>query len=182
MPRPIEIPVSEGMLRTAQRLGRAACIGGRSSVRDAEDRMDALEQDQIVGQLGQMALSLWKDGHLGEYLIQRAVANADPLRGDGGSDLVGSNVDVKASLMRSSDDPLSYRLPVRPAELHDGWVYVLALVDPMMTRVWLVGWATSEDLEGVRPAIDGPFLGARCIPAVRLRPLPPIDWSRRWGA
>lgn len=180
MPSAITIAVTEEMLRTAQHHGRLAQIGGRSEVfPDHEERMDRLAMDQVVGQLGQMALAIWKDGHLGAYHEQRAIADADPTSGDGGSDIVGCNVDVKASLMRASPDPMAYRLAVRPAEMHSGWVYVLALVRPMLTHVELVGWATSEDLERVEPTTDGPFSGARCIPAPSLRPLMPMRWRDR---
>jgi hypothetical protein len=37
-------------------------------------------------------------------------------------------VDIKGSLMRYSNNPLNYRLLVRPKERHDNWIYVLALV------------------------------------------------------
>lgn len=181
-PTPIRIPVSETMLRTAQRFGKLACIGGGSSVRDDADRMERLMEDQTVGQLGQMALAIWKDGHMGEYLIQRAAANQYPTQGDGGADFVGSNIDVKASLMRASDDPMLYRLAVRPAEMHDGWVYVLALVEPFMVGVQLVGWALSSDLTAQGMAEEGTFRGAYVMSAEVLRPLPPLEWRGRWGA
>lgn len=178
---PVRIQVQESMLRLAQEQGRLAQIGGASSVfPDHEERMDRIAEDQVVGQLGQMALAIWKDGHLGAYHEQRSLANASPLKGDGGSDLVGANVDVKASLMRGSTDPMRYRLAVRPREMHGGWVYVLALVEPLMTAVSLVGWATSDDLASRGVEADGPFSGARCIPAGELRPLPPFDWEPRW--
>jgi hypothetical protein len=180
-PPPIRIPVSETMLRTAQRFASAACIGGNSSVREDADRLERLMEDQTVGQLGQMALAIWKDGHMGEYLIQRAAANAYPTQGDGGADFVGSNIDVKTSLMRASYDPLSYRLPVRPAEMHDGWVYVLALVEPFMVGVVLVGFAVSSDLMARGMATEGTFAGAYVLPATELRPLPPLEWRGRWG-
>lgn len=179
---PVRIPVSETMLRTAQRFAKAACIGGSSSVRDDIDRMERLMEDQTVGQLGQMALAIWKDGHMGEYLIQRAAANQYPTHGDGGADFVGGNIDVKASLMRASEDPMLYRLAVRPAEMHDGWVYVLALVEPFMVGVQLVGWALSSDLTAKPAASEGTFAGAYVINAPELRPLPPLEWRGRWGA
>lgn len=178
--RTILVPISESMLSLSVRFAKAACIGGQSSVR-GDDRAEKLLEDQTVGQLGQMALAVWKDGHIGEYLMQRAAANAYPTQGDGGADLIGSNIDVKSSLMRGSDDPMQYRLAVRPAEMHDGWVYVLACVPQQMDAVHLVGWATSTDLQLRPPESEGVFAGARTLFADELRPLPPIDWSARWG-
>jgi hypothetical protein len=178
--RTILIPISESMLSLAVRFAKAACLGGQSSIR-AGDRMEKLLEDQTVGQLGQMALAVWKDGHIGEYLMQRAAANNYPTHGDGGADLIGSNIDVKTSLMRGSDDPMQYRLAVRPAEMHDGWVYMLAVVPQQMDAVHLVGWATSTDMQARPPEDAGHFMGARTLFADELRPLPPIDWSGRWG-
>jgi len=178
--QPIRIPVSSTMLDVARRFAEAACMGGSSSVRGS-DRLERLMEDQTVGQLGQMALAIWKDGHLGEYLIQRAAANTYPTHGDGGADLVGSNVDVKSSLMRASSDWSAYRLPVRPAEMHDGWVYVLALVEPDLSAVLLVGFATSTEVSAGGLEQGGPFAGAYTMAAADLRPLPPIDWRGRWG-
>lgn len=177
----VRVALTTDLLRLAQRQAKLCCIGGRSNIRESQDREAELEIDQTVGQIGQIALALWKDGHIGEYLAQRAAANAYPTQGDGGADLLGSNIDVKSSRMRHSDDPMRYRLAVRPRELHDGWMYVLCLVDSMMTGAMLVGWATSEELTEFPPDDDGPFAGAYTIMAPELHRMPPTDWSRRQG-
>jgi len=177
----VHIPMTQDLLRLAQRQSKLACIGGRSNIREDDDRQDNLSIDQTVGQIGQIALALWKDGHVGEYLSQRAAANAYPTQGDGGSDLLGSNIDVKASRLKRDADPLRYRLAVRPAELHEGWMYVLCLVEPMLTSATLVGWATAEEISEWGPETDGPFAGAYTLQATDLHRMPPIDWTRRSG-
>lgn len=160
--------------RLCAAFARRACLGGRSHVR-AADRGRSLALDQLVGQVGAMALSLWWYGSIEPYVAARRAADADPWRGDGGSDLPGLAVDVKASLMRGSPDPWSYRLAVRPAERHPGHVYVLGLVPPPgeggPVACNLMGWARDADLGP--PEADGVFAGACVVPAARLRPMGP---------
>lgn len=155
-----------------------AAIGGTSHVRGS-DRQETLRDDQLVGQLGECALSRYLCGSSLLYAITRTMRNLEPTTGDGGGDLLGTNVDVKTSVMRYSPEPRQYRLLVRPAELHPNTMYVLALVYPdwRTTReVILVGWATREDLPDL-PAPDGPFRGAYVLPAPHLHPLPPLRWT-----
>jgi len=177
----VHIPMTQDLLRLAQRQAKLACIGGRSNIREDDDRQDNLIIDQTVGQIGQIALALWKDGHVGEYLSQRAAANAYPTQGDGGGDLLGSNIDVKASRLKPDAAPMRYRLAVRPAELHEGWMYVLCLVEPMLTSATLVGWATAEELSDEGADEYGVFAGAYTLQATELHRMPPIDWTRKSG-
>jgi hypothetical protein len=172
--------ISAQALRDCQGHAKLACLGGASHIRDEQDRLDRLFEDQVVGQLGQYYLSVWLHGTPAEYHLQRCVCNQRPTEGDGGADIIGSNLDVKASLMRASSDPMRYRLAVRPAELNDGWIYVLALVEPMFTKIHLMGFAVADDLLERSTENEGPFAGARCIAASELTPLPPIDWSSRF--
>lgn len=161
---------------------RLACIGGKSNIRGAS-RQATLKEDQLVGQIGQYVGSLWLSGSADSYLRSRWVANQNPTVGDGGSDLIGSNIDFKTSLVRSPDrDLLSYRLAVRPKERHQDWVYVLVLVtkmkppDPVVAH--LIGWAADYMLPK-SPNDSGVFSGAFTIPARNLHPLPPFKWF--WG-
>jgi hypothetical protein len=165
---------------------RKACLGGRSAVRGG-DRIKELAIDQLVGQFGQAALSLYQTGSLQAYREARATANADPLRGDGGCDLPGLATDIKTSLMRSQRDLLAYNLLVRPRELHQGHTYILGLVrnpewsggsfrELREAGVYLLGWATAEMLLGrLEPA--GRFAGAHILPAGELREMMPARWA-----
>lgn len=170
-----------------RRNAKLACLGGRSSVRGA-DRMAALKVDQFVGQLGNAALSVYLTGGVEAYERSREEANAEPWRGDGGCDLAGLPLDVKTSLMRNSRDPYDYRLIVRPAELHDGHTYVLALVEHPAwegdtlrhmreAAVNLVGWARREGLGS--PEVAGMFAGAYVLKATLLNPMMPVMWRAR---
>jgi hypothetical protein len=165
---------------------RKACLGGRSAVRGS-DRLKELMVDQLVGQFGQAALSLYQTGSLRAYREARAAANADPLRGDGGCDLPGFKTDIKTSLMRSQRDYGAYNLLVRPRELHQGHTYILGLVrnpewsggsfrEMREAGVYLLGWATTEMLAG-RLEPGGRFAGAHLIPAGELREMMPVRWA-----
>lgn len=169
------IPKS-GVVRVRKN-AEAACIGGRSNVRGS-DRQEALSEDQIVGQAGQYAGSLWLYGNIVPYLNSRWVANQNPTKGDGGCDLIGTNIDFKTSRVRSrSRDLLSYRLAVRPRELYDDWTYVLALVtrleDASPIEVKLIGWASTKMLPS-EPEVSGVFFGAFTVRGADLCPLPPL--------
>lgn len=158
---------------------RKAEIGGMSHVRKGDDRALNLEDDQVIGQIGNLALSLYFTGDNRLYKIARYVANRNPLVGDHGEDLIGSNLDVKASLMRRSQDPMTYHLLVRPWERHEDWTYILALVEPVVdgaTDVHLVGWA-SDNMLPDEPSMDNRFKGAYCMKATDLVPLPPVMWK-----
>ncbi len=165
-------------LRLVEHFAAQAAIGGTSHVR-GDDRAAKLRDDQLVGQAGECALSRYLSGSSLLYALTRTRRNLAPTAGDGGGDLVGTNIDVKCSVMRYSLDPLQYRLLVRPAELHLGTLYVLALVTPdwYTTReITLVGWASWEDLPD-RAELEGPFRGAFMLPASALHPLPPFRWT-----
>lgn len=159
-----------------------AAVGGRSQVRSGSDRQDALLTDQSVGQLGELALSRYVGGTPLFYELTRTIRDLDPTKGDDGGDLLATNLDVKCSLMRASQDPLKYRLLVRPKERKPNAVYVLALVgqDVWQTgTVTLVGWRRDRDLPE-SCARDGPFAGAYVLPATQLHPLPPLEFNWRW--
>ena len=157
---------------------KRAEIGGRSRIREDADRFANLRVDQMVGQLGQLALHRYWYGHDWEYRRGRALQDKYPGIGDGGCDLPLANVDVKASLLRSGRELLEHHLLVRPAERHEGWVYVLALVTISAQesgKVDLVGWA-SEAMLPTEPVRMGILEGAFALPAQKLNPLPPVIW------
>lgn len=170
---PVEMPL-------IVRMAKAACIGGRSNIRTDDERQATLNEDQLVGQIGQYIGSLWLFGNDVPYRQARWLANQNPTTGDGGSDLVGANLDFKASRVRNRGrDLLSYRLAVRPKERHEGWLYFLILVthiakgEPVIAK--MVGWA-KESMLPEHPETDGVFSGAFTITARDLNPVPPIHW------
>ena len=186
MIKPVSIWLGPRELRYCKEMAELAEIGGHSLIRE-EDREVTLQIDQLVGQIGQYALALYLLGEPSKYYAQRMIANIHPEIGDSGQDLIGANVDVKTSLMRASQDPMEYVLPVRPKELHEGHVYILALIEPNGESslkvnepllVHLVGWATTDDIMST-PEEDGIFKGAHVIQARKLHPLPPIQWDWR---
>lgn len=176
-------------LDTCRRYARQAEIGGRSNIREQVARMEEIGRDQLVGQIGTLALAKWLKGTSAghhEYALGRQVANRAPTVGDGGADIVGSNIDVKTSLCRYPGKALSdYNLVVRPREWHAGQVYVLALVEAPLECGWrewttvivhLMGWATAEQLRDTG-GTDERFGDASVLPAYELQPLPPFRWE-----
>ena len=127
---------------------KKAEIGGRSQIRNSNSRISNLAEDQLVGQISTYCASMILTGSPEGYVQARDKANANPLAGDNGVDIVGlPNVDIKGSLMRYSNNPLNYRLLVRQKERHENWIYVLALVPKERPyKTYLVGWANDNDL------------------------------------
>lgn len=166
-PHPVVVELSASDTALARKYARGAELGGQSQVRGS-DRGERLAEDQLVGQLCTLAFHRHQLGHLDLYIASREAANAEPWRGDGGTDVPGKHIDVKGSAMRASDDPLRYRLPVRPKERHSANRYVLALLPREPTKVYLVGWAKDSDLPE-EPDRSGPLAGAFTIQAYALR-------------
>lgn len=160
-----------------------ASTGGKSQIReDDEERKAELHNDQMVGQIGQYVLSLWLTGGREAYIQSRNAADANPMKGDNGSDILGTNIDIKASRIRKEHIPLlNYTLIVRPREYHPGWVYILALVKKAKPahHVYLIGWATAEML--LPSGTDSRFGDAHVLPARDLHPLLPIRWDIGMG-
>lgn len=173
-------------IRYCKYYAELAEIGGRSEVRQG-NRQKTLSVDQFVGMLGQYAFSLYLTGSPQPFYSQRLVANANPTVGDNGQDILGANLDVKTSLMRNSQDPMTYSLVIRPKEIHKDHVYVLALVEPndesalklsIPLAVYLVGWAFQPELPD-KTENDGVFKGAYVVPAKNLHQMIPLYWDWR---
>jgi hypothetical protein len=169
-------------------MAKRAEIGGISNIRsNHSERMGKIKIDQIVGQIGQYALAIYLFGEPQKYYIQRMVADINPTVGDNGQDIIGSNIDVKTSLIRSELDYLEYHLAVRPKELYRDHIYILALVEPNFSgsimpnqdlNVYLLGWSTAENLPS-ETSQSGVFQGAHILKAYDLQPLMPIKWNWR---
>lgn len=177
----IEIRLSAAQVQTCHENAILCSLGGRSHIRKGDDRQERLCQDQLVGQLGELACCLAWFGSDEHYLKAREIANANPTKGDGGSDIPNTNIDAKTSLMRTHKDPLKYNLLVRPRERHANWIYVLVLLKTLEgikedgATLYVVGWMDDGSLPA-KTAGGGPFRGAHVVPASKLNPFPKINW------
>jgi hypothetical protein len=167
----ITIKLTPEQIKLAEHHTKKACIGGISRIYQGTDRQKNLNIDNYVGQLANLALSLYIYGNTDAYERAREIANENPYSGDGGSDLPGLNIDIKGSLIRNPNkDLLSYCLPVRPRERHKDTAYILALIKD--ENVNLIGW-TPENKLPAGVCSSGTFKGAYIKPATELLPLPP---------
>lgn len=186
----ITVSFGPGHLDRIRTYAQQAEIGGSSNIRrDRSDRMGAIGVDQFVGQLGTLALCrhhLGEAAGFAEWARGRELANRAPTSGDNGGDIIGCNVDVKASLARYPGKAItSYSLPVRPRERHAGHVYVLAMVqvdDPAAppenwthADVHLMGWISDDEMPA--GGNDPRFGDASTVRANDLHPLPPLRWA-----
>jgi len=185
----VTVHLTEQDRATAALFAAAAQTNGRSNVvSDHSVRVLRGTEDQLVGQMSTLAGHLWLYGTTSLYCQDRELQNRHPEKGDGGSDVGAfSNIDFKGSCIRKNPDPLSYNLLVRPKEFHEGWTYILCMVDTEVVwqkkwgTVYLVGWATSEMLKSRRQSAE-PFCGdgeVYAMPARKLWPLPPFRWGHR---
>lgn len=176
---PIQLHINAAEMRMIRLMAKAAERGGESKVRPSDERLQKMAEDQIIGQIGAYAGHRYWYGHSQGYLQSRHVCNLYPHMGDGGSDIIGANIDFKASRIRSTTRPLDqYNLAVRSKERHAGNVYVLILVETDLetATAHLMGWA-SDDMFPKTPASDGPLAGAFTIRADALMPLMPLQWK-----
>jgi len=181
-PSPIRVSLSNNLVEACAAHARLFSSRIASHIHpDHEKRKAAHATDQLVAQLVNCATSLWLHGSAHPYHLTRCAINAAPHLGDGGGDLLATNLDCKGSLMRYGDDPLKYHLLVRPAEKHDYTVYLLGLVPKATVEqrqgdVILVGWLTGAELP-VTPSTDPRFSGAHAVRGDALRALPPIVYD-----
>lgn len=151
---------------------KKAEIGGISQFRNKNERSRNLAEDQLVGQISTYCACFVLTGKSDGYIKAREIANANPTKGDNGVDIIGlSNIDIKGSLMRYSNDPLKYRLLVREKERHKDWIYILGLVPKERPyKCYVVGWAKDSDLPKSTYSGDIKSLhGAYVIEAINLR-------------
>ena len=172
----MKIRFSPDDVRLAKYHAKQACVGGVSRVRDGDERAKELGTDQVVGQLAQLAVCKYIMGSRALYRQTRWHQNRHPKLGDGGFDLPGLNLDIKGSKLSPNRLPEDHRLPVRPEERHDGWVYVLVLISTDFNYGFLVGWASDEDLPD-KPEGCGVFEGAYVLRGSDLNPIMPITWE-----
>ena len=138
-------------------------LGGVSRVRhDRKDRSSFLGEDQVIGQVCTCAATMWLLGRtvgFDYYDMIRCRQNENPTEGDGGDDIPPLRIDVKGSKVRNTSKPVStFRLPVRPREFHDGFIYIGALSNP--PHVVLTGWGDSDFIRKFTIEDSGIFDGA----------------------
>lgn len=143
----VKVTFSDEELELIKKNAELTSFYGASRVRhQKEERMKMMDVDQMTGQLGEAALSKYITGDIDLYLRTRDERNKNPYEGDGGSDLLGLNVDVKTSQARYGKN-FNYHLWVRPHEYHPETVYVFALIYPdEPTTVVLIGWIRGENI------------------------------------
>lgn len=158
--------------REAQKAFSGLFMNGKSQFREKTDRKSYMSEDQLVGQISAYCGSAILTGSINGYIKAREKANANPDKGDGGTDIYGlDNIDIKGSMMRYSQDPLKYRLLLREKERHKNGIYVLSLVPKERPyKSFLVGWATDDDLPKETYTGDiKPLHGAYVLEAKNLR-------------
>lgn len=177
------IPLTEWEIRLAQENASRCTMGGQSQVRDTGFRRETCREDNITGQLCELAFSKYWFGNLHHYQASRWTRDQNPNVGDGGFDIPGMSINIKGSLRRKPGLPFSsFNLLVRPKERHVWATYIQAVVSRREggtgeDYVALLGWFADRELpESVET--EGPFAGAFKVPFKRLHSLPEYPW--RW--
>ena len=176
----VEVPLTLEDLNLAYFYAKSAEIGGRSSIRSAEDRKANLSIDQFVGVgIGELVGNKYFFT-IEHYKKNRDARNRKRFSGDKGSDTPGYLIDFKGSNAKNNPNLLTYRLAVRPCERHKGCIYVLVLAkfweqtpEEIITgigyppKVYLVGWAYENQLPTETEG-KGIFAGAFTMGAFEL--------------
>ena len=176
----IRISISKETFALAEKNATIASKGGRSNVRRVGERNTKLMTDNMVGQLGMIAMCRYMHGHIADYLVNQFYANLYRNSGDGGHDFTGMNLDVKAARYYNNRERtvLEYRLAVHKNEWHEDWVYALAVVDLDARTVYLPGWASGEDFPKQAVSHDAVrFRDSYIIEARELNRFPPFNWN-----
>jgi hypothetical protein len=168
------------VLLTCQRQAKLSTIGGKSNIYSRMERLQMCAENQITGHLGEAMNSLFWFGSLQPYLVSRWYANSQPLKGDEGIDVPGSNIDVKRTCWRTETNALDHHLWVRKHEFHYDRLYsfALAIRNSVAESGWtiVVGWASASELRPPKPGEDRYELEA-----FKLNKMPPIDWTLNDG-
>ncbi len=164
--------------------------GGKSQIYTTpEERKKYLKENQLTGQAGNFALHrvIFNDEKMGIefYKKSRAPFHINPKTSDKGMDIVDSHIDIKNSFslhkaLYDEDNPRkkvnmsTYRLPVRPEEMHPNWIYVSALTEEMNNNliiVHILGWAKTLDFPKETEQ-SGEFNGCYTIRNYNIRAFP----------
>ena len=183
------VPISSEEIEYLKAFIADACIGGKSEIHNTEERIGKLTIDQTTGIIGEYVLSkLYFNSPL-PFEEHRAWCKIHGRYGDGGADILGTNIDVKTSLVRSTKPMLLYNLGVFPDERHEGNVYVSMLVtgindDCVITDkeqgvvAHVIGWCFEHELPNETSIPRGFTALAFVLQNNTLRPgLPEITWK-----
>lgn len=178
----IKIKIDPVKIEWIKLMAKKAEIGGKSQIREGEEREKTLSRDQLTGQLASYGFCIYWFGDFRYWMIDRFYRNQNPYNGDNGFDIAGMTLDVKGSRLLPNHNPETYRLPVRPKERHDNWVYIHAVVDyddkPTSNAiVYLLGWAYDNELPIDVATPPDPLDGAHILPVSALHPLPEFKWK-----
>jgi hypothetical protein len=171
------VSLSGEEIELARTHAQLCSLGGRSQVRGRASRDASLSEDQLTGQVCELAFSKYWFGSTTQYQQSRWTRNNNPRVGDGGFDFPGFAMNVKGSLRRDPNRPFEkYHLLIRPAERKQGMTYIQAVAD--LTNdplVVFLGFLADEEITG--PVDEGwHFKGAHAIPFSQLHRLPPYPW------
>ena len=180
----VKIILNKNEIDLFKEMAVLACVGGHSQIVNGEKRAETLLSHNLIGQAGSIALNILafesREKGVQFYKDSRDIANANPHKGDGGQDIIDTNIDIKTSMVRNkvkNQNPITYILPVRPKEFKENWTYVSATIfednmkdNEVIVDVW--GWAKSEDLEYTTKPFDGVY--GRINKDLRPFPLPDI--------
>ncbi len=156
---------------------------GFSSVRSQQERSSTILDDALTGHCGELA---FLKHYRGPEAYKKFSAHCERNCPDGGSDLDGSNVDVKSSRYTYKNiQILNHHLILPQRERRLRWVYYFTLVDLFQHNsaalVYLVGWC-SEDMLPKQPSSDRRFYGKYALQARYLNPVAPMRWDDFQGA
>jgi len=155
-----QIIFTNEQIQLAKNMAKQAEIGGVSWVRDKVSRDINLKDDQLVGQLGELAASVYLTGSIDCYIQHRTERNKNPYTGDDGTDIM--EYDVKTSLMRYGQDPTKYNLLVRPRERGKNKKYLPVFISKDMMTAYIMNAVSDEELEE-KGITDKRFGNAKCL-------------------
>lgn len=155
-----------------------------SHFRGKDDRQERIWSDQYTAQFCNAAFAIWLLGEeegLDLYHKTRLKVQENPTESDGGTDLLGYQIDVKGRWHWDDRRRIyKYELPIRPT-YYPGTCYVLAVADygfravhhgwDALVTVHLNGWEVLENFPE-EPETEGTFKGARLIRSIgKLHPM-----------
>ena len=173
-----------------------------SHLRHVEERGRTESIDSFVGNMAALMASVHLFGDKKKYEDAAWVANKFPamrkvlkndVLDDGGCDIIGLNIDFKASLIRNENkNLLSYNAPVRPHEFYSTHIYLFIFMEALEGKTddekiscvdWrshIMGWCVGQDYiddHGQEPNGTGVFEGAHVLPVTALNPVIPWVWQ-----
>lgn len=174
--------IPEEELHLVRDYAKKGISGGSSAVRPPKERTENLDIDQLVGMVGAYAACKLLFGSDEKFRTSRYYANIYKFRSDGGSDIPGTNIDVKSSLWRYRNKPvLDHHLIVSPEEYNPGTVYVgvMVTIEETYATAYLMGWHKGVSLkfcEKIEPGMPEDLIKKYYASFRSVNPLMPLVW------